>query len=220
MHAIAQLSSRARRAALALLALAAVAALAGLGLFGPGSAAPASAHDTLLRSSPADGEQLASAPSEWTLEFSAEILPVGAEAVLVDEQGQVTPLGPPTIQGQKVSFALGSLAQGSWTGQWRVVSSDGHPIAGTIVFGVGVPAGQVVTAAPAGGGPQATPGGDGSATSNPVESAGVPPWLVPLLGLIAVAAAVAGAFAIMAKSRRTEALPPAASDEDAESTSE
>lgn len=204
MHA--RTPAAALRGALALVLAAALAVLGGLGLAVLVAPGPAAAHDTLLRSSPADGEQLAAAPGEWTLEFSADLLLVGAEAIVLDERGQAVEHGDPVIDGPAVTIPLGALGEGSYTGHWRVVSSDGHPISGTVVFGVGVPAGAPVTGAASTQGAAGGQGQDGSTTSSPLQPEGLPGWALPLIGIVALVAAIGGGAAILGRGRREQLL--------------
>jgi methionine-rich copper-binding protein CopC len=125
----------------ALLALVAAAALA-LGLTAAVTtltAAPASAHDRMLTSDPADGSQLATPPTAITLTFNTEPLPVEPQVVVSDSAGTVVTQGAPTIEGSTATLALDpavALGGDTYTVAWRVVSSDGHPIEGTFAFTV------------------------------------------------------------------------------------
>ncbi|MBM7818131.1 methionine-rich copper-binding protein CopC [Cellulosimicrobium cellulans] len=125
----------------ALLALVAAAALA-LGLtaaLATLTAAPASAHDRILSSDPADGAQLATPPTAITLTFNTEPLPVEPQVVVSDSAGTVVTQGAPAIDGSTATFALDpavALGGDTYTVAWRVVSSDGHPIEGTFAFTV------------------------------------------------------------------------------------
>ena len=130
-----------RRPLSALLALLAAAALT-LGLTATVTtltAGPASAHDRLLTSDPADGAQLAAPPAAITLTFNTEPLPVEPQVVVSDSAGTVVTQGAPTIDGSTATFALDpavALGGDTYTVAWRVVSSDGHPIEGTFAFAV------------------------------------------------------------------------------------
>ena len=133
-----------RPAALAALFAALLAALLALG-------APAQAHDTLLESDPADGATLETSPEAITLTFSADILDVSPLVRITDENGEQLAEITPSIDGPVATATLEEpLPAGTSTVQWRVVSSDGHPIEGT--FGVTVEqdaAAEETTEAPA-----------------------------------------------------------------------
>ena len=113
-----------RPAALAALFAALLAALLALG-------APAQAHDTLLESDPADGATLETSPEAITLTFSADILEVSPLVRITDENGEQLAEITPSIDGPVATATLEEpLPAGTSTVQWRVVSSDGHPIEG------------------------------------------------------------------------------------------
>ena len=114
-----------RPAALAALFAALLAALLALG-------APAQAHDTLLESEPADGATLETSPEAITLTFSADILEVSPLVRITDESGEQLAEITPSVDGPVATATLEEpLPAGTSTVQWRVVSSDGHPIEGT-----------------------------------------------------------------------------------------
>ena len=95
-------------------------------------------HARLLYSAPVDGARLTRAPESIQLVFS--------EAIVAD-LSQITVTGPDgaTIQ-LAVALAprephiligtLGPLSTGSHRVAWRVISADGHPVAGTFSFAV------------------------------------------------------------------------------------
>ncbi|HET6877354.1 MAG TPA: copper resistance protein CopC [Jatrophihabitans sp.] len=105
-------------------------------------AGPASAHATLLGSTPADGARLSAAPPAVTLEFDEPVGLVGVGYLHVtDQHGARVDAGPafhPHGDATKVVDKLRSgLGAGTYTASWRVVSADSHPVAGTIRFVVG-----------------------------------------------------------------------------------
>jgi copper transport protein len=110
------------------LALAAVIALFG---------GEALAHAVLLESRPGDGQRLESPPAELTLRFDepVEVRSLG----LVGSDGTRRRLDPGG-GGTTLSAPLPPLPQGTYVATWRLVSADGHPIAGSLVFGVGAAA--------------------------------------------------------------------------------
>jgi methionine-rich copper-binding protein CopC len=117
----------------AALAAAFAALLAALLLLG----APAQAHDTLLESDPADGATLETSPEAITLTFSADILDVSPLVRITDEDGEQLAEITPSVDGPVATATLEEpLPAGESTIQWRVVSSDGHPIEGTFTVTV------------------------------------------------------------------------------------
>lgn len=105
--------------------------------FVPAGADRAEAHDQLLRSAPASGETVAKAPSEATLEFSGNVAEIGSEVALLQNGEAVDLPEPMAFAGGKVTVPLPPLEDGAYELNWRVVSTDGHPISGTVPFTVG-----------------------------------------------------------------------------------
>ncbi len=102
------------------------------------TARPASAHATLVATTPADGARLDVAPDEVSLEFT-EGVSVGAGYVRVlGPGGERVDTGSPLEDGAIVIAPLRSrLADASYTVSYRVVSEDAHPISGAYAFVVG-----------------------------------------------------------------------------------
>src|SRR6476646_9785338 len=93
-------------------------------------ARPAAAHANLLRSEPAAGALLDTAPPSLTLEFSEELDASFSQAQLFDSQNQLVEPGPGTVDPatpQVLRLILPDLPKGSYTALWRVRSAaDGH----------------------------------------------------------------------------------------------
>lgn len=143
--------------------------------------APAHAHDSLISSDPADGATLETSPEQITLTYSAEVLEVSPVVqISAGEGGEPVELTP-VIDGTTVTAEIPEpLAAGTHTVQWRVVSSDGHPIEGSFTFTVetgpepteGQPTETADTATgEAAGTGEATGTGTGEATASASESA-------------------------------------------------
>lgn len=99
--------------------------------------APAQAHDTLLESDPEDGASLETSPEAITLTYSADVLEVSPLVRITDESGEQIAEITPSVDGPVVTATLDEpLPAGESTIQWRVVSSDGHPIEGTLTVTV------------------------------------------------------------------------------------
>lgn len=117
----------------------AVATLAGA-LLSLAATSPAFAHDELIGSSPEAGQVLDAAPTEVVLDFSNDIIEAGTAVIVVDHHGEEIAVGDPVIAGPTVTASLPGDLEGDYQVRWRAVSSDGHPIEGTIDFGVGAEA--------------------------------------------------------------------------------
>lgn len=102
------------------------------------AAAPASAHDQLIASSPTPGQALAAAPASVSLEFSGDVLTTGAVIVIADADGADWVAAPAVPQGATVTADVRpGMPDAGYELRWRVVSADGHPISGVIPFTVG-----------------------------------------------------------------------------------
>jgi len=108
----------------------AVLALAGLVI----GASPASAHNVLKSTSPADGKKVARPPSSVVLTFDEPAIALGTKLVITGPEGPVQ-IGKPSLVDNTVTQDLqpGSPA-GAYTVDWRVTSADGHPISGSFTF--------------------------------------------------------------------------------------
>ena len=130
-----------RRRALRLVAAAVLCALAALLL----PASPAAAHASLLSTDPAEGSVLEQTPDDATFTFTEAVsLPPDGIQVFDAEGDPVEATA--TSQGAEVEVDLpDELADGTYVVAWRVVSADGHAIAGALSFSVGEPSLDVAT---------------------------------------------------------------------------
>lgn len=106
----------------------------------------ASAHDTLISSSPAAGESFEQAPEMLELTYSDEVLNLTPVVRLTTSAGEEIFTATPTVSGNTASIDLPPLPADDYQVLWRVVSSDGHPIEGTVDFTVTVGAEATATA--------------------------------------------------------------------------
>ena len=126
-------AAKARRGAARLLAFAA------LILIGFAPVQRALAHASLISSQPEDGAVLRESPERFILIFNEPVAPLRLQ--LIDRGGQATPLTEIVQHNMTliVRPPRSSLDQGTHALSWRVVSSDGHPVGGTLIFSVGQP---------------------------------------------------------------------------------
>lgn len=122
----------------ALVAALLLAAVAVLGL-----AAPASAHATLVSTDPAEGAVLASAPDQVTFTFDEPVQLVPKGVLAFDAAGDQVDVDASAKDTEVVAELPGDLDDGTYVVTWRVVSSDGHPIAGSLTFHIGAPSPKV-----------------------------------------------------------------------------
>lgn len=98
-------------------------------------AAPASAHNTLRGSDPADGATVPTAPDAITLTFDQHALELGTEVVVTAEDGTTVNEGPVQLGDVTVVQPLAAeRPAGAYVVSWRVTSADGHPLTGTLRF--------------------------------------------------------------------------------------
>lgn len=139
-----------------------------------GGAGPASAHNELLRTGPADGSTVATMPDRLTLTFNLPTLNIGTVIQVTGPDGDVA-TGKPTVTDDTVTQPLRPDAPaGAYRVVWRVTSADGHPISGQFAFrsragGSGSAAGATGPASTAG---PATSAPATSATSAPAAVTG------------------------------------------------
>ena len=183
----------------ALLGLIAVAVvLLGTALLGAGAA---SAHDAVESTSPAAGATVPTPPAAVSITLSNHPLTLGTQIKVSDPAGTDWADGPVEIVDNVASQKLKAGAPaGLYTVQWRVASSDGHPIEGTFTFtatgaataGTAPASGTVPTLGTAQPGTTFAP--------SPVPDASQPfPWSIVIF--VAVAVGILVALGLMAKRR-------------------
>ncbi|MEV8040563.1 copper resistance CopC family protein [Arthrobacter sp. NPDC080082] len=184
-----------------------VAAALGLAVLG---AAPASAHDSVESTSPTADASLPAPPQKVSITLSNHPLAIGSQIKVNDAGGTNWADGGVQIVDNVASQPLKPGAPaGRFTVQWRVASSDGHPIEGTFGF--------TAAAAAPGAGTSVSPGATPAAGANtvptmgtaepgttiaptPVKDASEPfPWSIVIF--VAVAIGILVALGLMAKRR-------------------
>ncbi len=170
-------------------------------------AGPAAAHASLRSSTPADGARLPRPPGEVTLTFSERLQAGFTRVAATGPGGQSVAAGPVRVAGTRAVLPLKATAAGDYTVSYRIVSSDGHPVQGTIRFSAAAPA--PTTALPTTTAPSTTTTPATSApptdTVQPSPAAGIDDeggtaW--PYLGLGLLLAVLAVGGLVLATSRR------------------
>jgi copper transport protein len=132
------------------------------------------AHASLVRAEPPDGAMLAEPPTVLRLTFNEPVSPLVMR--LIGPSGEV--ITPATAaENSIVTVAPPRLRQGTHVLSWRVVSADGHPVGGSLMFSVGT-ATQPVS------GPQSA--------GNPLVQAAL--WAAKLVIYAALFVGIGGAF--------------------------
>lgn len=105
-------------------------------------ASPAQAHATLEGTDPPTGSIVDPAPTVVTMNFSERVTPVKGRIKVIAPNGADVVQGEPTTAngGARLRIALKSgLADGTYLVSYRVISADGHPVAGGYTFSSRVP---------------------------------------------------------------------------------
>ncbi len=123
-------------------------ALAVLAVMALGTTA-AGAHAVLQATLPADGSLLEAAPQTAQLTFNEVVRPLVVRLVAPD--GTETDLTGEVLPGATLVIPLPGLGTGTYVLSWRVVSDDGHPIPGSLLFSLGEVTGGAATGAEADG---------------------------------------------------------------------
>lgn len=135
------------------------------------------AHATLVGSAPGDGDVVSQAPKSFRLDFNE---PVAVTGLRLSGGGRTVQLDRFDAKGAQIEIeAPSDLSAGSYALSYRVVSEDGHPIAGAVSFAVGAPG--------AGPAPEVDP-------ANPALDAAI--WAVRLALYVGLLIGAGGAFAL------------------------
>ncbi|GAB3611149.1 hypothetical protein GCM10027414_32750 [Humibacter ginsengiterrae] len=177
----------------------AVAALAAAAVVGPLAAAPASAHDYLVDSSPKAGSTQTTPIDSVKLTFDDVVLDLsktGPGALLQvtgpNGAGKHFETGCPTISDRKVTVPVALGGPGKYLVTWQIVSADGHVVSDSIQFTYAPPAG---TKAAAGSSTSACK--SAGATAAPKAGAGTAQGTVNS-GAIVIVIVIAGSIVLLA----------------------
>jgi copper transport protein len=97
----------------------------------------ASGHAALVRAVPWDGAVIREAPSALTLTFNEPIAPLIIP--LSGTAGLPIAVRDVAVENATISIPAPPLQRGSYVLSWRVISADGHPVGGSVVFSIGAP---------------------------------------------------------------------------------
>lgn len=160
------------------------------------AAGPASAHDQLISTNPADGSTLAKLPPQVTLTFGELVLDTdgGTQVKVTDAAGKTINSGPTVVKDNVVSQAVTGTATGTVTVLWRVVSEDGHPVSGEFSFTV---QGAGTTLSP-------VPTGTPSPTTAPAAASTASPVLWVIGGIVLVVVVVIVIAVLVTRRRPAE----------------
>lgn len=104
-----------------------------------GPAGTAAAHATLVRTDPAHGAVLDTAPERITFGFNESVIGVPTGIKVFDATGEEV-ASSASVRGSELFVDLDEeVGDGTFVVVWRLVSEDGHPIGGSLSFSVGAP---------------------------------------------------------------------------------
>jgi copper transport protein len=106
-----------------------------------GVGGPASAHAELVDTDPAQGAVLDELPDVVRLSFNEHVRQVADGIHVFDATGRELATTAATRDEDLLVTIGDDDAQGTVVVAWRVVSADGHPLAGSLSFSVGAPTG-------------------------------------------------------------------------------
>ena len=97
---------------------------------------PAFAHAALVGSQPPDGATLADPPATLKLTFNEPVSPLVVR--LIGPTGEAV---TPAVRAENGTLTITppTLRRGTHVLSWRVISADGHPVGGAVLFSVGAP---------------------------------------------------------------------------------
>ena len=109
----------------------------------------AAAHASLVSAEPGDGSVLAQAPKTVQLHFNEPVTPVVIR--LIDAEGRTRDDASARATGKTIVVTLPeNLPRGTQVISYRVISEDGHPVGGSMVFSIGAATGAAATQADSG----------------------------------------------------------------------
>lgn len=142
-------------------------------LFAP---ADARAHAGLVSSEPSDGASLEAAPPAVVLTFTEPVTLISAALIGAGQSKRDLPGA--VVDGRRLTIPLpADLSTGTHLVSWWVTSDDGHPVAGTVTFGVGA---------------VADPGAIGRAPDRGAEQAAL--WIARILVFLGLFVGAGGAL--------------------------
>jgi methionine-rich copper-binding protein CopC len=160
-------------------------------------ATPASAHAKLLKSTPTRNAHVAS-PEQVRLVFNDPLNPSLVKVQVRDSAGKRHESGTPEVKGGTVTDKVtGPLTPGKYVIVYRVVSADGHPVAGELSFMV------IASTTDASPSPTAAdPGAPATPTADvEQDSSGTTGWLWIGLGLVVILGGGFGIYRYRARPR-------------------
>ena len=111
-------------------------------------AAPAAAHTSLVSTDPLDGSVLAESPGRATFTFNESVSLPPSGVQVFDADGDSVASSASSRDNVVTVEVPDHLSDGTYVVVWRIISADGHPVAGSLTFSVGKPSTRVVSPEP------------------------------------------------------------------------
>ena len=172
---------------------------------GVGLPLPASAHDVLIASSPADGSTVTGTLETVSFTFDQPVQNFQPAIAVTGPDGKQYQTGSPQVLGSVVSGSVAPGPAGRYIAAYRIVSADGHPVTGQITFtlqqagsGTGV-SGSGTAGVPA---ETSTAAGGSDAGSDGRSTGGLSAWLWIGIGVAAVLIAAAAVILLRKPAKR------------------
>ena len=100
--------------------------------------ASAAAHASLTKAEPSDGSVVSVAPKQFMLSFSEPVSPL--VLTLIRPDGSSAKLENYKLRDRTLEIeAPADMGTGTHVLAWRIVSEDGHPVGGSVIFSIGAP---------------------------------------------------------------------------------
>lgn len=145
----------------------------------------ASAHAARIASDPADNAALAEGPQRVNATFSEQLQAEFAAMTVVGPDGNLWSDGSPQVQGAVIAVGVRPLGPaGTYTVNYRVTSTDGHPVSGSWSFRLTV----------------AATGTPGPAAAKPADTSG---GAIPVWPFLVAGALIIGGGILWAARRKT-----------------
>jgi copper transport protein len=106
-----------------------------------GFATAALAHASLILAEPGDGSMVSQAPKTVILRFNEPVTP--ASIKLIDSTGKARDDVSVSAHDNVVEIGMPDSLHGTQLVSYRVVSADGHPVGGSLVFSIGMPFNEI-----------------------------------------------------------------------------
>ncbi|MFJ9211634.1 copper resistance protein CopC [Streptomyces sp. NPDC102264] len=136
-------------------------------------APPAQAHTALASSNPSDKSTLSASPGEVALTFNETMDGAYARIAVTGPDDRSVVSGSATAEGRTVTQRLKAAAPaGRYTVAFRVVSTDGHPVTGSLTYTVTAPPAPASSSGDAAASPEHTATPTAAASTHEGEGEG------------------------------------------------